>query len=272
MLGNGSARPPHVLVRIGRPERGRVRDAEPLWHVAGQRIVCGRLVGDEVEVLAAPRKLGHDVRRVAEEPHRQPPAVVRRRADERDRLVDRLGRLVEIARLQPALDPRRIDLDAEDGPVEQRGRQRLRATHPAEAGRQHRAPAKVLLSEVLLGRGRERLVRPLEDSLRADVDPAACGHLAEHRQPERLQPAELVPRRPAGHEHRVRDQHARRLRVRPEDPDRLAALDEHRLVVARAAVACGRAPSGCRDRAPPCPSRRRRRATPDARRPRDRGC
>ena len=84
---------------------------------------------------------------------------------------------------------------------------------------------------MLFGGSGERLVRALEDSLRADVDPAAGGHLPEHRQPERLEPPELVPGRPAGHEHRVRDQHARRLRMRPEDADRLSALDEHRLVV-----------------------------------------
>ena len=85
---------------------------------------------------------------------------------------------------------------------------------------------------MLLARGGERLVRALQDPLRADVDPGAGGHLAEHRQPERLEPAELVPRRPARHEQRVRDQHARRARVRAEDADRLAALDEQRLVVA----------------------------------------
>ena len=60
-----------------------------------------------------------------------------------------------------------------------------------------------------LGGGRERLVRPLEDALRADVDPAAGRHLPEHRQPERLEPAELLPGRPARHEQRVRDQDAR---------------------------------------------------------------
>ena len=66
VLRDRGARPPHVLVRIRRPERGRLRHVEPLRHVAGERVVRGRLVGDEIEVLAAARQLGHDVGRVAE--------------------------------------------------------------------------------------------------------------------------------------------------------------------------------------------------------------
>jgi hypothetical protein len=50
-----------------------------------------------------------------------------------------------------------------------------------------------------LGRdGGERLVGALQDALGADVDPRARRHLAVHRQPERLEPAELVPGRPLG--------------------------------------------------------------------------
>src|SRR4051794_31367634 len=85
---------------------------------------------------------------------------------------------------------------------------------------------------MLLPRRRERLVRPLEDPLRADVDPRAGGHLAEHRQPLGLEAAELVPVRPARDEQRVRDQDTRRALVRAEDADRLAALNEQRLVLA----------------------------------------
>ena len=165
-------------------------------------------------------------------PTERPRPAAAARAHARERVVERVGRLVEVARLEPPLEPGRVDLDAEDGRVEHGRGERLRAAHAAEAGRQHRPPGEVAGAEVLLGRGGERLVRALQDPLGADVDPAAGRHLAEHRQPERLEAAELVPRRPARHEHRVRDQHARRARVRPEDADGLAALDEQRLVVA----------------------------------------
>ena len=86
-------------------------------------------------------------------------------------------------------------------------------------------------AEALGGDGGERLVRALQDALRADVDPRAGGHLPVHRQAELLQPAELRPRRPVADEVGVGEQHARRPLVRAEDADRLARLDEHRLVV-----------------------------------------
>ena len=106
----------------------------------------------------------------------------------------------------------------------------------------------------------------------ADVDPRAGGHLAVHRQPEVLEPAELVPRRPFGHEVRVGDQHARRPLVRAEDADRLARLDEQRLVARQRRAACARS-----RRTPPTSARRgrcrrRRRGPPGARRRPGRGC
>ena len=89
-------------------------------------------------------------------------------------------------------------------------------------------------AEVLARDRAERLVRALHDPLRADVDPRARGHLAVHHQARALELAEVLPRRPAADEVAVRDQHARRARVRAEHADRLAALHEQRLVVARA--------------------------------------
>ena len=83
---------------------------------------------------------------------------------------------------------------------------------------------------MLLARRGERLIRPLQDPLRADVDPRAGRHLPEHRQALGLEPPELVPRRPLRHEQRVRDQDARRTLVRREDADGLARLHEQRLV------------------------------------------
>src|SRR5207237_3752915 len=114
-----------------------------------------------------------------------------------------------------------------------RPRERLRPAHPPEPGCEDGPARKIRRPEMAYARGRERLVRALEDSLGADVDPAPGGHLAVHRQSHRLEPAELVPRRPARNEERVRDQHAWCPRMRPKDADRLAALDEERLVLAQ---------------------------------------
>ena len=101
-----------------------------------------RLIGDEVEVLAPPRQLRDDVGRIPEQADRQRPALGRRRAHTRQRVVERVRRLVEVARLQPARDPRWVDLDAQDrGACECRGK-RLRPAHPAETGGEHRPPGE----------------------------------------------------------------------------------------------------------------------------------
>jgi hypothetical protein len=162
------------------------------------------------------------------------PPLGRGRPHAGERVVERVRPLVEVTRLDPPLDPRGVDLDAEDRRAGHRRRERLRATHPAEPGREHGPAGKVGRAEVLLPGGGEGLECALEDPLRADVDPRARGHLPVHRQPERLQPPELVPGRPARDEQRVRDQDSRRVLMRAEDADRLAALHEQRLVVAQA--------------------------------------
>ena len=79
-----------------------------------------------------------------------------------------------------------------------------------------------------LGKG---LVRPLNDALRADVDPRAGRHLAVHRQSLRLQLAKDAPVGPLRHEICVGDQDARRAGVRLPNRDGLAALNDQRLVV-----------------------------------------
>jgi hypothetical protein len=182
----------------------------------------------------SPRRVssGHDFCRVPEQTDRQGTPFTCRCAHTRKSIIEGLRCLVQVARLESALDPRRIDLDAQDRRTGKRRRQRLRAAHPAEPGGEDRAPGEVGRAEVLLGSRHERLVGALQDPLAADVDPAAGRHLAEHRQAKRLEPPKLVPRRPARDEQRVRDQHAWRRRSRAEDTDRLPALDEQCLVLA----------------------------------------
>ena len=77
----------------------------------------------------------------------------------------------------------------------------------------------------------EGLVGALDDALRADVDPAAGGHLAVHHQPLAIELVEHLPIRPFGHEVGVGDEHARRVLVGAEHADRLARLDEQGLVL-----------------------------------------
>ena len=126
--------------------------------------------------------------------------------------------------------------------------------------------------EPLVGDGGERLEGALEDPLGADVDPRAGRHLAVHRQPEVLEPAELLPVGPVADQVGVGDQHARRPRVGAHHADGLAGLHEQRLVVLERRAGCGRwrrTPPSC---ARPCRCRRRRRGPRGARRCRGRGC
>ena len=224
-------RPAQVLVGVsGAKQRSRL-DVEPLRHVTGERIVRCRLVGDQVERLAAAGQFRNDVGGIAEQADRQGATFLRRCADARQRVVERFGRLVEVARRKTPLDSRRIDLDAEHRRAGERRRERLRSAHAPEACRQDRATGQRGRAVVLLARSRKRLVRALKDPLGADVDPRPGRHLAEHGQPLGLQPPELVPGRPVWNEERVRDQHPGRCDRRAKDSDRLAGLHEQRLVV-----------------------------------------
>ena len=118
----------------------------------------------------------------------------------------------------------------------------------------------------------ERLVRALQDALGPDVDPRARGHLPVHREPGRLELAERVPVRPLRHEHRVRDQHPRRLgcvRNTPTGlPDCTSRVSSSRERLAASARSRRTPPTI----APPGRSRRRRRGPRGARPRRDRGC
>ena len=121
-------------------------------------------------------------------------------------------------------------------------------------------------------RGGERFVGSLQNPLSSDVNPAAGGHLAVHRQAAILEIAERLPGGPGRHEQRVGDEHARRAGVRPEHADRLAGLHEQRLVVLERAQRRRRSRRTTPSCAPPCPIRRRPRDRRAARRRRDRDC
>ena len=151
-----------------------------------------------------------------------------------ERLVQRVRGDVHVRGLQAPLDAVRVDLHAERDAAGHGDGQRLRAAHAAQAGREHQLAGQVA-AVVLLPRGGERLVRALQDALRADVDPRAGGHLPVHREPQRVQPAELVPVGPVADQVGVGDEHARRHLVGLEHAHGLAALHQQGLVVLEAA-------------------------------------
>ena len=231
MDGDRGPGAPQVLVRIGPAQRVGLRHGQSPRHIPGQRVVGGGLVGHEVEVLPSPGQLGHDVGRVPEQANGERAAGERGGTQARERVLQGVGRLIEVARLEPAIDAGLVDLDAEDRRPRERRGQRLGAAHPSQARCEDRPPGERRGTEVLLARGGERLVGALQDSLRADVNPRSGGHLAEHGQALGLEAPELVPRRPLRHEQRVRDQDARRIDRGPEHRHGLARLNEQCLVV-----------------------------------------
>ena len=214
-------------------------DAEPDRQV-GERVVGTRLVRDDVDLdlagLLSAEEFGEDLRRVADDADAQRLAGLFRGDDAGESGVEVCRVLVEVAVRDAAGEAGLVDVDDEDGSPVERDGERLRAAHAARAGGEGQGSGEVVAGVFTFSRreragdGGKGLVGALEDPLRADVDPRPGRHLAVHREAEVLQAAELRPRRPVADEVRVGDEHARRPFVRAEDSDRLARLDQQRLV------------------------------------------
>ena len=230
MGGTGGPRAAHVLVGVGLPELVRLLEAHQVRHVAVERVVRARLVGDDVGAEAQSPELGKHVRGVRAQADAQRTPLVLGGLAAGDRLLEVVGLLVEITRLDAAADSLGVDLDAKGGAPVHRDRQRLGATHAAKPGGDGHGAGEGAVKPSTCDL-REALVRPLHDPLGADVDPGSRRHLPVHGQPEVLEPAKLLPRGPVRHEVRVGDQDSRGPLVRPEDADGLARLDQQGLVV-----------------------------------------
>ena len=175
-------------------KRRDLGEGEPGRHVPVERVVGGGLVGDEVGGDAAPHQLRVDVGGVPEQPHRERPALAPGRVEPAERVVERAGRLVEVAGGEPLLrsapGPRRRPRKAAP---EHGGGERLGAAHPAEPPGEDEPAGEVVRAEVGPPGLREGLVGALQDSLRADVDPGPRRHLAVHHEAALLELPEVLP-------------------------------------------------------------------------------
>ena len=229
-------RAPPVFVGVGGAEAERLRVRKAVRNVAIQLVVRGRLVRQDIRDDPAREEALEEVHRVDEDADRDGLAGALRREGPVDRGVQVVDPDVEVTRREALLDPGGVHLGHEGRPAAHRHRQRLGAAHAAQT-RCHGEPARersVRRPEVPPGGRRERLVRALEDPLRADVDPRPRRHLSVHRQTEGLEAPEFIPGPPFRHQIRVGNEDARRVGMRPENADRLAGLDEQRLVRAEA--------------------------------------
>ena len=84
---------------------------------------------------------------------------------------------------------------------------------------------------MFFGHGRKCFVGALQNSLRADVNPATRGHLAVHHQAGAVQFVEALPIIPVAHQIGIADQHARRMFMRAKHRHRLAGLHQQRFIV-----------------------------------------
>jgi hypothetical protein len=140
-----------------------------------------------------------------------------------------VGDEVDPAVAEAAFGTQRVDFDDEGAAAVLRDGETLGASHPAEARRED-ALAPERPAEMSIRDGSERLVGEAENPLSADVEPARGCHLSIHRQAGVLEPAEGVLVGPRGNDHRRRDEDAGSIRVRRQDGDRLAGLDDQGLV------------------------------------------
>ncbi len=201
--------------------------------IAVDRIVRRGLIGHRIRAHPAPQQLGDNLGRVPDDPDRHGDLRALRLLDQRERFVERRRVLVEVARRQAFLDARRIALDREHRRAGHRRGERLRAAHPAQAGGEDPLAGEIAAVMLPAELG-ERLVRPLHDPLRADIDPRTGRHLAVHHQPFAVELVEVLPGRPMRDEVGVGEHDARRIGMGAEDADRFAGLDRQRLVVAEA--------------------------------------
>ena len=101
------------------------------------------LVGHEIEAHAPAGDLGEDVGGVSEEADRHAFAVGGVALNALDRIVEAVGHLVEVTRLEAPLDVMRVDLDRQAGRARERRRKRLGAAHPAEPSGEDRSAGQV---------------------------------------------------------------------------------------------------------------------------------
>ena len=194
-----------------------------------QWVVSTRLVGHDVNCYASREHLGKNGRGVADEPNRSRNSLFFCIQRTFDGDIDVIGHLVEIPVVDATLQTFGVDIDNENGAVVHGDSERLSATHSTASAREgQRAGERPV--ELFASDSSERLIRSLQDSLRADVNPGSGSHLAVHRESLGFEFPELGPIRPVTHKVRVGDENAWRPFMGREDSHGLSRLHQECLV------------------------------------------
>ncbi len=158
-----------------------------------------RLVGEQIRNHAAPRQLRNHVGTISNQSNRRRLARTHGVLQNAQRFVEIVHHHIAVTALHAPLDALRIHVDPQKRRAIQRRCQRLRAAHPAHAAARHKFPGKVRSMEMLPPRRRKSFVRPLKNSLRPNVNPAAGGHLPVHHQAGSIELVEMFPIAPMSH-------------------------------------------------------------------------
>jgi len=181
--GHGRHAPPDIVGRVLRPQGQGVLIGQAVGDVAVELVMGRRLIGEDVGGEASADQLRQDVGRVAEQGDRKRNALLGRVLGQPEGLVQAVGHRIHVAGVEPPLDPAPVDFNDDGHAVVHGDRQGLGAAHSPKAGRDGDRPLQGS-AEVLFRRGGQGFVRPLEDALGADINPASSCHLSIHNQAE----------------------------------------------------------------------------------------
>src|SRR5262245_55005802 len=111
-------------------------------HIAIERIMGRRLIGEHVRNDSVAEKLRYDLGGVANQPDGQRQFLSLRSQDKVQSLFQIARHSVEIARLEAALDARGIDFDSKKSCPIHGGGERLSASHATQSGRDDKSAGK----------------------------------------------------------------------------------------------------------------------------------
>jgi len=185
-------------------------DGHPSLHRVFEQVHHVPLVGDGERLAAGHGRLGQAEHLAQVGAHRRHPAL-----------------------LVPRADARRVHLGDDADAAGDLHRLGLGAAHAAESRRNEQMAAQVLVvadPQPEPGGVQDGVERAVHDPLRADVHPAAGGHLAVVGHAELHGPVPLGLVVEHAHHERVGDDHPRRLGARGEEAQRVSRLHHQRLL------------------------------------------
>ena len=201
----------------------------PFGHVTADGIVGAGLVGQKIRNDAALGKFWDQIGAVADQSDGGCFAFADGIFENAQSFVEAGDHDVAVAALHAALDALRIDINAEKRRAVHRCGERLRPAHAAHAAGYDEFASQVA-AKMFSSCCRKRFVSALQNSLRADVNPASRGHLAVHHQTGAVEFAEFLPIVPVAGEIGVAKKEAGRIFMGAENRDGLARLHQQRLI------------------------------------------